>query len=341
MLLMHANHREDIKEARAGDIVAIAGLKNVTTGDTLCDQAKPIILEKMEFPDPVIEIAIEPKTKADHDKLSSALARLAQEDPSFNVSTDQESGQTVLKGMGELHLEIIVDRMKREFNVEASVGRPKVAYRETIRKAVEQDGRFVRQSGGRGQYGHAKIRIWPLTDGTEFVFVNEIKQGSIPRQFIGPIEVGIREAMERGVLAGYPLMGVGAALYDGSYHDVDSSEVAFKVAGSMALLDAARRARPVILEPVMEVEAVTPEEYLGDVIGDLNRRRGRVLGMENRAGSQVATVHVPLSEMFGYATDLRSQSQGRATYSMEFDHYDEVPQQIADQIVARATGMTA
>jgi elongation factor G len=341
LLKMHANKREEIDEVFAGDICAVVGLRNAATGETLCDRKHPIVLEAMQFPEPVIAVAIEPRTKADQDNLGPALEKLTQEDPTFRVAVDEETGQTIISGMGELHLEIIVDRLTREFKIGAKVGRPQVAYRETVTREAEGEGLFVRQSGGRGQYGHAKIRIWPLEDGTEFVFVNEIKQGSIPRQFIGPIEIGIREAMERGVLAGYPLMGVGAALYDGSYHDVDSSEIAFKVAGSMALLDAARRARPVILEPVMEVEAVTPEEYLGDVIGDLNRRRGRVLGMENRAGSQVATVHVPLSEMFGYATDLRSQSQGRATYSMEFDHYDEVPQQIADQIVARATGMTA
>jgi elongation factor G len=341
LLKMHANKREEIAEVFAGDICAVVGLRNAGTGETLCDRKHPIVLEAMQFPEPVIAVAIEPRTKADQDNLGPALEKLTQEDPTFKVAVDEETGQTIISGMGELHLEIIVDRLTREFKIGAKVGRPQVAYRETVTKEAEGEGLFVRQTGGRGQYGHAKIRIWPLTDGSDFLFVNEIKQGSIPRQFIGPIEIGIREAMERGVLAGYPLMGVGAALYDGSYHDVDSSEVAFKVAGSMALLDAARRARPVILEPVMEVEAVTPEEYLGDVIGDLNRRRGRVLGMENRVGSQVATVHVPLSEMFGYATDLRSQSQGRATYSMEFDHYDEVPQQIADQIVARATGMTA
>ncbi len=341
LLKMHANKREEIDEVFAGDICAVVGLRNAGTGETLCDRKHPIVLEAMQFPEPVIAVSIEPRTKVDQDNLGPALDKLTQEDPTFRVAVDEETGQTIISGMGELHLEIIVDRLTREFKIGAKVGRPHVAYRETVTREAEGEGLFVRQTGGRGQYGHAKIRIWPLTDGTEFVFVNEIKQGSIPRQFIGPIEIGIREAMERGVLAGYPLMGVGAALYDGSYHDVDSSEIAFKVAGSMALMDAARKAHPVILEPVMEVEAVTPEEYVGDVIGDLNRRRGRVLGMENRAGSQVATVHVPLSEMFGYATDLRSQSQGRATYSMEFDHYDEVPQQIADQIVARATGMTA
>jgi len=341
LLKMHANKREEIDEVFAGDICALVGLRNAGTGETLCDRKHPIVLEAMHFPEPVIAVAIEPRTKADQDNLGPALEKLTQEDPTFRVHVDEETGQTIISGMGELHLEIIVDRLTREYKIGAKVGRPQVAYREAVTKEAEGEGLFVRQTGGRGQYGHAKIRIWPLADGSDFVFVNEIKQGAIPREFISPIEVGIREAMERGVLAGYPLMGVGAALYDGSYHDVDSSEVAFKVAGSMALLDAARRAGPVIMEPVMEVEAVTPEEYLGDVIGDLNRRRGRVLGMENRAGYQVATVQVPLSEMFGYATDLRSQSQGRATYSMQFDHYNQVPQQVADQIVARATGMTA
>jgi len=341
LLKMHANKREEIEEVFAGDICAVVGLRNACTGETLCDRKHPIILEAMQFPEPVISVAIEPRTKIDQDNIGPALEKLTQEDPTFRVAVDEETGQTIISGMGELHLEIIVDRLTREFKIGAKVGRPQVAYRETITAEAEGEGLFVRQSGGRGQYGHAKIRIWPLTDGSDFVFVNEIKQGAIPREFIGPVEVGIREAMERGVLAGFPLMGVGAALYDGSFHEVDSSEIAFKVAGSMALQDAARRARPAILEPVMEVEAVTPEEYLGDVIGDLNRRRGRVLGMENRAGYQVATVYVPLSEMFGYATDLRSQSQGRATYTMQFDHYNPVPQQVADQIVARATGMTA
>ena len=341
LLKMHANKREEIDEVFAGDICAVVGLRNAGTGETLCDRKHPIVLEAMHFPEPVIAVAIEPRTKADQDNLGPALEKLTQEDPTFRVHVDEETGQTIISGMGELHLEIIVDRLTREYKIGAKVGRPQVAYREAVTKEADGEGLFVRQTGGRGQYGHAKIRIWPLADGSDFVFVNEIKQGAIPREFIAPIEVGIREAMERGVLAGYSLMGVGAALYDGSYHDVDSSEIAFKVAGSMALLDAARRAGPVIMEPVMEVEAVTPDEYLGDVIGDLNRRRGRILGMENRAGYQVATVHVPLSEMFGYATDLRSQSQGRATYSMQFDHYNQVPQQVADQIVARATGMTA
>ncbi len=341
LLKMHANKREEISEVFAGDICAVVGLRNAGTGNTICDRKHPIVLESMYFPEPVISVAIEPRTKADQDNLGGALDKLALEDPTFRVQIDEETGQTIISGMGELHLEIIIDRLTREFKIGAKVGRPQVAYRETIRDEAEGEGLFVRQTGGRGQYGHAKIRIWPLTDGADFQFENEIAKGVIPREFIGPVQMGIREAMDRGVLAGYPLMGIGAALYDGSFHEVDSSELAFKVAGSLALQDAAKKARPVIMEPVMEVEAVTPEEYLGDVIGDLNRRGGRVLGMESRAGFQVATVHVPLSEMFGYATDLRSATQGRATYSMEFDHYDEVPQRRADDIVARATGMTA
>jgi elongation factor G len=341
LLKMHANKREEISEVYAGDICAVVGLRNAGTGDTICDRKHPIVLEAIQFPEPVISVAIEPKTKADQDHLGAALDKLTHEDPTFHVTTDEETGQTIISGMGELHLEIIVDRLTREFKIEAKVGRPQVAYREAITREAEGEGLFVRQTGGHGQYGHAKIRIWPLTDGANFKFENEIKRGVIPREFIRPVELGIREAMDRGMLAGYPLMGIGAALYDGSFHEVDSSELAFKVAGSLALQDAAKSARPVIMEPVMEVEAVTPEEYVGDVIGDLNRRRGRVLGMDSRAGFQVATLHVPLSEMFGYATDLRSQTQGRATYSMQFDHYDEVPQRKADEIVARATGMTA
>ena len=341
LLKMHANKREEISEVYAGDICAVVGLRNAATGDTICDRKHPIVLEAIQFPEPVISVAIEPKTKADQDHLGAALDKLTHEDPTFHVTTDEETGQTIISGMGELHLEIIVDRLTREFKISAKVGRPKVAYREAITEKAEGEGLFVRQTGGRGQYGHAKIRIWPLTDGTNFQFENEIKGGAIPREFIRPVELGIREAMDRGMLAGYPLMGLGAALYDGSFHEVDSSELAFKVAGSLALQDAAKDARPVIMEPVMEVETVTPEEYLGDVIGDLNRRRGRVLGMDSRAGFQVATLHVPLSEMFGYATDLRSQTQGRATYTMQFDHYDEVPQRKADEIVARATGITA
>jgi elongation factor G len=341
LLKMHANKREELSEVYAGDICAVVGLRNGRTGDTICDRKHPIVLEAMQFPEPVISVAIEPRTKADQDNLGAALDKLTQEDPTFKVTFDEETGQTIISGMGELHLEIISDRLTREFKIGAKVGRPQVAYREAISREARGEGLFVRQSGGRGQYGHAKIRIWPLTDGADFEFANEIKQGVIPKEFIRPIEMGVREAMDRGVLAGYQLTGIGVALYDGSFHEVDSSELAFKVAGSMALQNAAKEARPVLMEPVMEVEAVTPEEYLGDVIGDLNRRRGRVLGMESRAGFQVATVHVPLSEMFGYATDLRSQTQGRATYSMQFDHYDEVPQAKADKIVARVTGMTA
>ena len=341
LLKMHANKREEISEVYAGDICAVVGLRNAGTGDTVCDRKHPIVLEAMHFPEPVIAVAIEPKTKADQDSLGAALDKLTHEDPTFHVTTDEETGQTIISGMGELHLEIIVDRLTREFKIGAKVGRPQVAYREAITEKAEGEGLFVRQTGGHGQYGHAKIRIWPLADKTGFEFENEIKRGVIPREFIRPVELGIREAMDRGMLAGYPLMGIGVALYDGSFHEVDSSELAFKVAGSLALQDAAKDAGPVIMEPVMEVEAVTPEEYVGDVIGDLNRRRGRVLGMESRAGFQVATVYVPLSEMFGYATDLRSQTQGRATFSMQFDHYDEVPQRKADEIVARATGMTA
>ncbi len=340
LLKMHANKREEISEVWAGDICACVGLRSVSTGDTICDQKRPIVLEAMQFPEPVIAVAIEPKTKADQDKLAMALAKLTQEDPTFKVKTDEDSGQTIISGMGELHLEIIVDRLMREFNIGANVGKPQVAYRETITEEAKGEGRFVRQTGGRGQYGHAKIRIWPLTDGTDYEFVSEITQGTIPREYIRPVETGIREAMERGVLAGYPLVGVGATLYDGSFHEVDSSEIAFKVAGSIAFQDAAKRAKVVLLEPVMEVEVVTPEEYMGDVIGDLNSRRGRIVSMEPRAGFQVVTSHVPLAEMFGYATDLRSASQGRATYTMQFDHYDEVPRQLAENLVARAKGVT-
>jgi elongation factor G len=341
LLKMHANKREEISEAFAGDICAAVGLRNAATGDTICDPAHPIVLEAMQFPEPVISVAIEPRTQADQDKLGTALGKLTREDPTFRVTTDQETGQTLISGMGELHLEIIIDRLLREYNIRANVGRPQVAYRETITEEAEGEGRFIRQTGGRGQYGHARIRIAPLTDGTDFEFSNEIVQGAIPREFIRPVEIGVREAMERGVLAGYPMLGVSVTLFDGSFHEVDSSEIAFKVAGSMAFQDAAERAHPVLLEPVMEVEAVTPEEYMGEVIGDLNRRRGRIISMEPRAGFQVVTVHVPLSEMFGYATDLRSATQGRATYTMQFDHYDEVPPQHADVIIARARGLTA
>jgi elongation factor G len=341
LLKMHANKREEISETFAGDICAVVGLRNAATGDTICDPSHPIVLEAMQFPEPVISVAIEPRTQADQDKLGTALGKLTREDPTFQVTTDQETGQTLISGMGELHLEIIIDRLLREYNIRANVGRPQVAYRETITEEADGEGRFIRQTGGRGQYGHAKIRIAPLTDGTDFEFRNEIVQGAIPKEFIRPVEIGVREAMERGVLAGYPMLGVEVALYDGSFHEVDSSEIAFKVAGSMAFQDAAESAHPVLLEPMMEVEAVTPEEYIGNVIGDLNRRRGRIISMEPRAGFQVVTVHVPLSEMFGYATDLRSATQGRATYTMQFDHYDEVPPQHAGVIIARARGLTA
>jgi elongation factor G len=341
LLKMHANKREEISELYAGDICAVVGLRNAATGDTICDPSHPIVLEAMQFPEPVISVAIEPRTTADQQKLGQALGKLTNEDPTFRVHTDEETGQTIISGMGELHLEIIVDRLMREFSIGANVGRPQVAYRETITDDAEGEGQFIRQTGGRGQYGHAKIRLAPLTDGTDFEFRDETTRGVIPKEFIRPVEIGIREAMERGVLAGYQLVGVSATLYDGSFHEVDSSELAFKVAGSMAFQDAARRADPVLLEPVMEVEVVTPENYMGDVIGDLNRRRGRIVSMEPRAGFQVVTVHVPLSEMFGYATDLRSATQGRATYTMQFDHYDEVPHPQAEAIIARSRGVTA
>jgi elongation factor G len=331
LLKMHANKREEIKEVYAGDIVAVVGLRNVATGDTICDPKRPIVLEAMQFPEPVIDVAIEPKTKADQDKLGMALGKLAQEDPTFRVHTDSETGQTIISGMGELHLEIIVDRLVREFNVEAAVGRPQVSYRETIKGEAQGEGRFIRQTGGHGQYGHAKIRIRPLTDGTEYEFANEVVGGRIPREYIKPVDQGIREALQHGVLAGFPMIGVGVTLYDGSYHDVDSSEMAFK--------DAAGRAGPVLLEPLMEVEAVTPEEYMGDVIGDLNARRGKITSLEQRSGSRVIRAFVPLAEMFGYATQLRSMSQGRATYTMQFDHYDEVPKNVADEVVSRAKGL--
>jgi elongation factor G len=339
LLKMHANKREEIKEVYAGDIVAVVGLRNVATGDTICNPKQPIVLEAIQFPEPVIDVAIEPKTKADQDKLGMALSKLAQEDPTFRVHTDPESGQTIISGMGELHLEIIVDRLVREFNVEAAVGRPQVSYRETIKNKAEGEGRFVRQTGGRGQYGHAKIRIWPLTDGNDYEFSNDVVGGRIPREYIKPVDQGIREALQHGVLAGFPMIGVGVSLYDGSYHDVDSSEMAFKVAGSMAFKAAAGRADPVLLEPLMEVEAVTPEEYMGDVIGDLNSRRGKITSLEQRSGSRVIRAFVPLAEMFGYATQLRSMTQGRATYTMQFDHYDEVPKNIADEVVSRAKGL--
>jgi elongation factor G len=326
LLKMHANKREEISEVYAGDICAAVGLRNAATGDTICEPKQAIVLEAMQFPEPVISVAIEPRTKADQDNLGTALSKLTHEDPTFRVSVDSETGQTIISGMGELHLEIIIDRLMREFSIGAKVGKPQVAYRETITEEADGEGRFVRQTGGRGQYGHAKISVAPLTDGTDFEFNSQIKRGVIPHEYIRPVELGIREAMERGVLAGYPMLGVAATLVDGSHHEVDSSELAFKVAGSMAFQDGASKAGAVLLEPIMEVEAVTPEEYMGDVIGDLNRRRGRIIRTEPRAGFQVVTVHVPLAEMFEYATDLRSATQGRATYTMQFDHYDEVPQ---------------
>ena len=334
ILQMHANSRDEIKEVRAGDIAAAVGLKDVTTGDTLCDMKEQIVLERMEFPEPVISVAVEPKTKADQEKMGIALQKLAQEDPSFRVHTDEESGQTIISGMGELHLDIIVDRMKREFSVEANVGAPQVAYRETIRKSVEAEGKFVRQSGGRGQYGHVWLKIEPLTDSEEnYEFVNNIVGGVVPREYIPAVDKGIQEAMQSGVIAGYPVVDIKATLYDGSYHEVDSNEQAFKIAGSMGFKNGVAEADPVLLEPVMKVEVVTPEEYMGDVIGDLNSRRGMVQGMEDSPAGKIIKAEVPLSSMFGYATDLRGATQGRANYSMEFAKYNEVPQSIADSIV--------
>ncbi|KFA58325.1 translation elongation factor G [Gilliamella sp. Choc4-2] len=331
---MHANKREEIKEVRAGDIAAAIGLKDVTTGDTLCAESAPIILERMEFPEPVISVAVEPKTKADQEKMGLALGRLAQEDPSFRVHTDEESGQTIISGMGELHLEIIVDRMKREFKVEANVGKPQVAYRETIRNEVEQEGKFVRQSGGRGQYGHVWLKIKPLEAGGEgYKFNNEIVGGVVPKEYIPAVDKGCQEQMKNGVLAGYPIVDVEVTIFDGSYHDVDSSEMAFKIAGSMAFKDGFMKAKPVLLEPIMKVEVETPEDYMGDVIGDLNRRRGMIEGMDDTATGKTVRAQVPLSEMFGYATDLRSQTQGRASYSMEFLKYNEAPTNIATAII--------
>ncbi len=337
LLQMHSNHREEIKEVRAGDIAAAVGLKDVTTGDTLCDMDHVITLERMEFPEPVISVAVEPKTKVDQEKMGIALQKLAQEDPSFRVATDEESGQTIISGMGELHLDIIVDRMRREFKVEANVGAPQVAYRETIRKTVEQEGKFVRQTGGRGQYGHVWLRLEPKEAGTGYEFVNAIVGGVVPREYIPAVDKGIQEQMENGILAGYPVVDVKATLFDGSYHDVDSSEMAFKIAGSMAFRDGAAKARPVLLEPIMKVEVVTPEEYMGDVMGDLNRRRGIVQGMEDAPAGKVIRAEVPLAEMFGYATDLRSATQGRATYSMEFEKYAEAPNTVAEAVIKRAS----
>jgi elongation factor G len=339
LLQMHANKREEIEEVLAGDIAAAIGLKDTRTGDTLCQDSQPIILEAMKFPNPVIDVAIEPRTKADQDKLSQALQKLSEEDPTFKVRSDPETGQTIIAGMGELHLEIIVDRMKREFRVEANVGAPQVAYRETVTKRVEYvEGKFVRQTGGRGQYGHVVIHLEPAKAGEGFVFEDQIVGGVIPREFIRPVEEGIRGALENGIQAGYPVVDVRVMLVDGSYHDVDSSEMAFKIAGSMAFKAAAERARPILLEPIMEVEVVTPADFLGNVVGDLSSRRGRVGGMTQRGEAQVVAAHVPLKEMFGYSTSLRSMTQGRAVYSMEFDHYDEVPKTIADTIVTKKKG---
>lgn len=337
LLQMHANDRQEIKEVRAGDIAAAVGLKRVTTGDTLCSTDDVIILERMVFPEPVISVAVEPKTKADQEKMGIALGKLAQEDPSFRVHTDEESGQTIISGMGELHLEIIVDRMKREFNVDANVGKPQVAYRETIRNTVEQEGKYVRQSGGRGQYGHVWIKIEPREPGAGYEFVNAIVGGSIPREYVPAVDKGIQEQMKNGVIAGFPVVDVKITLFDGSYHDVDSSEMAFKIAGSMGFKEGAKKARPVLLEPVMKVEVVTPEDYMGDVMGDLNRRRGILQGMEDTPSGKTIRAEVPLGEMFGYATDLRSMSQGRATYSMEFAKYNEAPSSITEQVMSKST----
>jgi elongation factor G len=338
LLKMHANKREEIKEVYAGDIAAAVGLRSVSTGDTICDEKKPIVLESMDFPEPVISLAIEPKTKADQEKLGTGLGKLMAEDPTFRVNTDQQTGQTIIRGMGELHLEIIVDRLKREFNVEASVGKPQVAYKETLTRQSEGEGRYVRQTGGRGQYGHAKIRLFPGQPGTGYVFENEIVGGAIPKEFIKPIDEGIKEALTRGVLAGYPVDDVKIELYDGSFHDVDSSEMAFKIAGSMAFQDAAKKAKPVLLEPVMRVEVVVPKEHMGDVMGNLSGRRGQIQSQEDRGGTQIIAARVPLSEMFGYATDLRSRTQGRATYSMHFDRYEPAPANVSEEVVARMQG---
>ncbi|MDH4232742.1 MAG: elongation factor G [Nitrospirota bacterium] len=338
LLKMHANKREDIKEVTAGDIAAAVGLKSTLTGDTLCDDKNPIILESMEFPDPVISIAIEPKTKPDQERLSQSLAKLAQEDPSFRVAVNEETGQTIISGMGELHLEIIVDRLLREFKVGANVGKPQVAYRETIKTASKAEGKFVRQSGGRGQYGHVLLELLPLEPGSGFQFESKVVGGTVPREYWNAVEKGIKEATDNGILAGYPVVDIKAILYDGSYHEVDSSEMAFKIAGSMGFKEAARKAKPVILEPIMNVEVVTPEEYMGDVIGDINSRRGKIQTMDKRGKAQVIKAQVPLSEMFGYATDLRSKTQGRATYTMQFAHYDEVPKGISETIIAKVKG---
>ncbi len=338
LLKMHANKREEIKEVYAGDIAAAVGLKQVSTGDTLCDEKKPIVLESMDFPEPVISLAIEPKTKSDQEKLGVGLAKLMGEDPTFRVKTDEQTGQVVIAGMGELHLEIIVDRLKREFNVEASVGKPQVAYKETLTRPADGEMKYAKQTGGRGQYGHAKIHLFPGEPGTGYIFENKTTQGSIPKEFIKPVDEGIKEALTRGILAGYPIDDVRIELYDGSYHDVDSSEMAFKIAGSMAFQDAAKKAKPVLLEPIMRVEVVVPKEHMGDVMGDLASRRGRIQSQEDRGGTQIVNARVPLSEMFGYATDLRSRTQGRATYSMHFDRYEQAPQNVSEEVVARVQG---
>jgi elongation factor G len=335
---MHANKREDIKEVLAGDIAAAVGLKSVSTGDTICEESKAIILEAMDFPEPVISLAIEPKTKVDQEKLGMGLAKLMAEDPTFRVKTDTETGQVVISGMGELHLEIIVDRLKREFGVEATVGAPQVAYKETVTRAAEGEGKYIKQTGGRGQYGHAKIRLIPRKPGEGYLFENETVGGTVPKEFIKPIDMGIREAMTTGVIAGYPIDDVLIELYDGSYHDVDSNEMAFKIAGSMAFKDAAKRANPVLLEPIMRVEVTVPEEYMGDVIGNLTGRRGHLQSMEARGGTQIINSRVPLSEMFGYSTDLRSRTQGRGSYSMHFDRYEQAPNSVSEAVIAKVQG---
>ncbi|TAK10396.1 elongation factor G, partial [bacterium] len=339
LLRMHANKRPEIKEVYAGDIAAAVGLRMATTGDTLCDEDNPIILESIEFPEPVISIAIEPKSKADQERLGLSLQKLTTEDPSFRVRTDEETGQTIISGMGELHLEIIVDRLLREFNVGANVGKPQVAYKETVRKAVEREGKFIRQTGGRGQYGHVYLRVEPQPPGKGFEFDDAVKGGRIPREYIPAVEKGVREATESGALAGYPIVDVKVTLLDGSYHDVDSSEIAFKIAGSMAFKEAVSKASPVLLEPIMSVEVVVPEEFMGEVIGDINSRRGKVMGMDSRPAAHVIDARVPLAEMFGYATDLRSMTQGRATYTMQFSHYEQVPATISEEISAKAVGL--
>jgi elongation factor G len=336
LLQMHSNSREEIPTVLAGDIAAVIGLKNTTTGDTLCDPANPVILEAITFPEPVISVSIEPKTRADQDKMGAALARLSEEDPTFRLKTDEETGQTVIEGMGELHLEVIVDRMMREFKVDANVGRPQVAYKETITVPVRAEGRHIRQSGGKGQYGHVIVEFAPQERGLGYEFVDKVVGGSVPREYIAPVDQGIRESMLTGGQAGFPVVDLKATLVDGSYHDVDSSEMAFKIAGSLAVKEAIRRGKPAILEPVMEVEVTTPDEFMGEVIGDLNARRGQIQGMEERAGAQVVKAFVPLASMFGYATDLRSATQGRAVYSMQFDHYSPLPTTLADEMVAKA-----